>query len=73
MYALQLGLPKEHVAPGLANLGEIRVHLFASAAWRSFWIITIGTVLLLLHNIRKLKTVWMITAIAALCLFDMWT
>ncbi|KAA6308882.1 hypothetical protein EZS27_039530, partial [termite gut metagenome] len=42
-------------------------------AWRSFWIITIGTVLLLLHNIRKLKTVWMITAIAALCLFDMWT
>ncbi|MDR2859425.1 MAG: YfhO family protein [Mediterranea sp.] len=73
MYALQQGLPKEHVAPVLANLEEIRVHLFASDAWRSFWIITIGTVLLLLHNIRKLKTVWMITAIAALCLFDMWT
>ncbi|KAA6332184.1 hypothetical protein EZS27_019277, partial [termite gut metagenome] len=49
-----------------------RVHLFTSDAWRSFFIILIGAVLLLLHNIRKLKTSWMITAIAVLCLFDMW-
>ncbi|KAA6308293.1 hypothetical protein EZS27_040026, partial [termite gut metagenome] len=72
IYALQQGLPKEHLAPVLANLEEMRIHLFTSDAWRSFFIILIGTVLLLLHNIRKLKTAWMITAIAVLCLFDMW-
>jgi hypothetical protein len=72
MYALQQGLPKEHLTPVLANLEEMRVHLFTSDAWRSFFVILTGTALLLLHNIRKLKTSWMITAIAVLCLFDMW-
>lgn len=70
--ALQNGLPAEHLAPVIANLEEIRVHLFTADAWRSFFIIVIGTLLLMLYRSGKLKAVWTIGAIIALCLFDMW-
>lgn len=70
--ALQKGLPAEHLAPVISNLEDIRVHLFTADAWRSFFIITIGTLLLLLYRSGKLKAVWTIGAIIVLCLFDMW-
>ncbi|KAA6314309.1 hypothetical protein EZS27_035059, partial [termite gut metagenome] len=72
MYALQQGLPKEHIAPILANLEEMRVYLFTSDAWRSFFIIAIGTGLLLAYVNRRLKAGWLIGSVAVLCLFDMW-
>ncbi|MDR0658512.1 MAG: YfhO family protein [Mediterranea sp.] len=70
--ALQKGLPAGHLAPVIANLEEMRIHLFTSDAWRSFFIIVTGTLLLLLYRSGKLKTTWTIGAILALCLFDMW-
>ena len=70
--ALQNGLPAEHLAPFIANLEEVRVSMFTSDAWRSFFIIVIGTLLLLLYRSGKLKMTWTIGAIAVLCLFDMW-
>ncbi|MDR3119483.1 MAG: YfhO family protein [Mediterranea sp.] len=72
LLALQKGLPAEHLAPVIANLEDVRIHLFASDAWRSFFIIAAGTLLLLLYRSGKLKTTWTVGAIAALCLFDMW-
>ncbi|KAA6310779.1 hypothetical protein EZS27_037977, partial [termite gut metagenome] len=72
MYALQQNLPKEHIAPVLANLEEIRVYLFTSDAWRSFFLILTGAVLLLAYHTRRLKAVGMVIAVGILCLFDMW-
>lgn len=70
--ALQQGLPAEHLAPFITNLEEVRIHLFTSDAWRSFFIILIGTALLLLFKWGKLKASWTIGVIAVLCLVDMW-
>ena len=70
--ALQNGLPAEHLAPFVTNLEEVRMSMFTSDAWRSFFIIVIGTLLLLLYRSGKMKTTWTIGVIAVLCLADMW-
>ena len=72
MAALQNALPADQLSPIIANLEEMRVHLFTSA-WRSFFIVTIGTLLLLAYNAKKLKATWTVAAIALLCLGDMWS
>ena len=73
MAALQNALPADQLSPIIANLEEMRVHLFTSDAWRSFLIVTIGTLLLLAYNAKKLKATWTVAAIALLCLGDMWS
>ena len=72
MEALKQGIPGDQLSPILANLEEIRVYLLTSDAWRSFFIIIIGTALLLAYNAKKLKPTMTILAIAVLCLGDMW-
>ena len=37
-------IPAEQLTPLLQNLTEMRVAMFTADCWRSFWIITIGTV-----------------------------
>ena len=73
MAALQNALPADQLSPIIANLEEMHVHLFTSDAWRSFFIVTIGTLLLLAYNAKKLKATWTVAAIALLCLGDMWS
>lgn len=73
MAALQNALPADQLSPIIANLEEMRVHLFTSDAWRSFFIVTIGTLLLLAYNAKNLKATWTVAAIALLCLGDMWS
>lgn len=73
MAALQNALPADQLSPIIANLEEMRVHLFTSDAWRSFFIVTIGTLFLLAYNAKKLKATWTVAAIALLCLGDMWS
>ena len=73
MAALQNALPADQLSPIIANLEEMRVHLFTSDAWRSFFIVTIGTLLLLAYNAKKLKATWTVAAMALLCLGDMWS
>ena len=73
MAALLNALPADQLSPIIANLEEMRVHLFTSDAWRSFFIVTIGTLLLLAYNAKKLKATWTVAAIALLCLGDMWS
>lgn len=67
----QLGDP-QIVAQLKANLVDIRKAIFAADALRSFFIIAIGTLLLLLYKAKKLGMNWMIGCIAVLCLIDMW-
>jgi len=72
LHALQGGNLGEHLAPVLANLEEMRVAIFTADAWRSFWIIVVGTLLLWLYLAGKLKTRIMVVLVALLCLIDLW-
>ena len=72
MQALQ-GIPADQLAPLLANLEEIRRSVFTSDAWRSFFIIMIGTAVLWLYGMGRLKAKVTILALAVLCLADMWS
>ena len=71
MNALQ-GIPAEQLVPLLANLEEVRMSLFTSDAWRSFFIILIGAGLVWAYGMGKLKQITLIAALAVLCLVDMW-
>ena len=66
-------LPTEQLVPLLANLEEMRMSLFTSDAWRSFFIILIGTGLVWAYGMGKLKQNVLIGALAVLCLADMWS
>lgn len=71
MMALQ-SLPPEHIQAVTSNLTDMRVALFTADAWRSFFIIVFGTVLVWLFLQKKIKTEGMIAGILLLCLIDMW-
>ena len=71
MNALQ-GIPADQLVPLLANLEEVRMSLFTSDAWRSFFIILIGAGLVWAYGMGKLKQTALIGALAVLCLVDMW-
>lgn len=73
MHALQQALPKEYIAPLVSNLSEMRQAMFTADCWRSFWIIVIGTLTLLLFKAKKLKAPYLIGTLLVLCLIDMWT
>ena len=53
-------------------LSSMRKAIFTADCWRSFWVVIIGTLFLLLYKAKKLKAQYMIGAIAILCLIDMW-
>ena len=65
-------IPAEYLGAIEGNLREMRRAIFVADCWRSFWIIVVGTFLLLLFKARKLKAEYMIGAVALLCLIDMW-
>ena len=72
MNALQ-SFPTDQLVPLLANLEEVRMSLFTSDAWRSFFIILVGVTLLWMYVAGKLKQISLIVSLALLCLVDMWT
>ena len=65
-------IPSEYLNPLIANLTEIRKAIFTADSWRSFAIVCIGTLCLLLFKARKLQAQWLVAALAVLCLVDMW-
>ena len=65
-------LPAEHVGPLMANLTEMRQAMFTSDCLRSFWVILIGTGILLFFYYGKLKQTYAVAGILILCLFDLW-
>jgi len=69
--ALQ-SLPQEHIAPLMANLTEMRQAMFTSDAWRSFAVILIGVLMMLLYKAKKLQLSTMSAILIVLCLLDLW-
>ncbi len=67
-----MSLPQEYVTPVMENLREMRRAVFTADSWRSFFIILIGALCLLLFKARKLKAGYMVGALAVLCLIDLW-
>ncbi|WP_311441810.1 YfhO family protein [Hoylesella enoeca] len=65
-------IPAEYLNPMLINLKQMREAIFTADCWRSFWIITLGTLCLLLFKARRLRAPWLISALIVLCLIDMW-
>ena len=65
-------IPQEHLVPLMANLSEMRRAMFTADAWRSFIIILIGAVLMLLYKAKKLKAIPMVALLFVLCLVDLW-
>ncbi len=65
-------LPQEHIQPFIANLTDARVSIFTADAWRSFFIVAIGAVIMWLFINKKIKSEWMVAGILLLCLVDMW-
>ena len=71
MQALQ-SIPADQLAPLIANLEEVRVSIFTSDAWRSFFVVSIGAVLSWLYGMGKLKSELTIGVLLLLCLVEMW-
>ena len=65
-------IPSEYLGPLLANLQEVRISIFTADCWRTFFIVVLGTAMLLLVRYRKLQPKYAVGAIIVLCLVDMW-
>lgn len=65
-------IPKDMLASILTNLSEMRQAMFTADAMRSFIIICVGTLILLVYRWGKIKTVPMVACVILLCLTDMW-
>ena len=72
MQALK-SLPAEHVGPLMANLTEMRQAMFTNDALRSFYIILVGTGILLAFAFGKLKKEYAVGILLVICLVDLWT
>jgi hypothetical protein len=72
MQALQ-SLPTEYIQPLVANLTEMRQAMFTADSMRSFYIILVGTGVLLSVVLGKLKKEYGVGIILVLCLVDLWT
>ena len=65
-------IPADQLQPLLANLTEMRRAMFTSDAWRSFFIITVGVLLMLLFQAKKLRAEYLAGLLLVLCLADLW-
>ncbi len=72
MRAIQ-SLPAEYIQPLMANLTEMRQAVFTADSLRSFYIILVGTGVLLSFMAGKLKKEYAVGIILVLCLVDLWT
>ena len=64
--------PADQLNPLLDNLTSLREQIFAADCWRTFFIIVIGTLLLLFYKAGKLKAEYMVGCVCVLCLIDLW-
>ena len=66
-------LPPASADALLEALSKARQAVFTADCWRSFLIILIGTLVLLIYQAKKLKTWMMVVLLLILCLVDLWT
>lgn len=65
-------IPQEYLTPLLANLRQMREAVFTADCWRSFFIIVLGTLFLVLFLKKKLNAKAMAGLVCVLCFIDMW-
>ena len=65
-------LPPTDVTTFMESLSRARQSVFTADCWRSFIIITIGAVLLMLYRAKKLKAIPLVGLLVVLCLVDLW-
>ncbi len=65
-------LPPGDVSTFMESLSRARQSVFTADCWRSFGIITIGAVLLMLYRAKKLKAIPLVALLVVLCLVDLW-
>lgn len=65
-------IPQEYLTPLLANLRQMREAVFTADCWRSFFIIVLGTLFLVLFLKKKLNAKAMVGLVCVLCFIDMW-
>jgi hypothetical protein len=71
--AVQKGyIPSDMLGSILSNLTDMRTAIFTADCWRSFWIVVVGLLLILLFNVKKLKAPYFVGAVLVLCLVDLW-
>ena len=56
----------------LSSIATMRAAMVSADAWRSIVIIIIGVAMLLLFKAQKIKPLYLIVGISALCLIDLW-
>ena len=56
----------------LSSIATMRAAMVSADAWRSIIVIIIGVAMLLLFKVQKIKPLYLIVGIAALCLIDLW-
>ena len=65
-------IPSEYLGPLLSNLQTVRISIFTSDCWRTFFVVALGTAVLLLVRFKKIQPKYAVGAIIVLCLVDMW-
>ena len=65
-------IPADQLQPLLQNPSEMRRAMFTTDAWRSFVIITVGVLCMLLYRAKKLRATYLAALLAVLCLIDLW-
>ena len=65
-------IPSQELNGILANVSEMRAAMVQGDALRSFLIIAVGVLLLILYAQGKLRRSFTVGGIALLCLFDLW-
>ncbi len=65
-------IPQNMVSDILSNMSEMRCAMFTADAMRSFIIVSVGTLTLLVYRWGKIQTIPMLACLIVLCLADMW-
>ncbi len=65
-------IPQDMFASLLSNLHEMRKAVVVADAWRSFFIVLVGSLLLLAFVFKKVKGGVLVAGVLLLCLFDLW-
>lgn len=71
-YRALASFPKDVLDSLLPNIRQMRMAMFTADCWRSFFIIVVGTLILLLFKAKKLNATVMTLSLLALCLIDLW-
>lgn len=65
-------IPQDVLVPLKENISAMREAMLTADCWRSFLIITVGTLVLLLFKAKYLGRIATVAALALLCLIDLW-